>query len=68
MAIYRFNRYAAGCYDVTLLLGLHVRIGSVKQMDGKWWAITPAGGADGPHSKRQRAAEALLAAYHRSQA
>ena len=68
MAIYRFNRYAVGCYDVTLLLGIDVRIGSVKQMDGKWWALTPTGGSDGPRSKRQGAAESLLAAYHRSQA
>ena len=64
MAIYQFKRYAVGCYDVTLLLGLDERIGSVKRMDAKWWALTPAGESSGPHSKREDAAAALLAAYH----
>jgi len=67
VAIYRFNRYAVGCYDVTLLLGLDVRIGSVKQMDGRWWALTPVSETHGPHAKRQDAAAALLAAHRGSQ-
>ena len=67
MPLFSFKRYAVGCYDVTLLAGNDVRIGSVKRMDGRWWALLPDGTADGPHRIRADAASALMTAHVRSQ-
>jgi hypothetical protein len=65
--LFKFSRYAVGCYDVTLLAGNDIRIGSVKRMDGRWWAHSPDGNADGPHRTREDAASTLVAAHVRSQ-
>ena len=67
MPLFRFTRYATGCFDVTLLAGNDVRIGSVKRMDGKWWALPPDGSTDGPHRTREDAASTLLNSHVRSQ-
>ena len=68
MPLFAFSRRAVGCYDVTLLAGNDLHIGSVKRMDGKWWVLPPDGSAGGPHVTRQDAASALLNSYVRSQA
>ena len=66
MTLFKFSRYAVGCYDVTLLAGNDQRIGLVKRMDGRWWALTPDGSAEGPHPTRDQAASSLMAAHVRS--
>jgi hypothetical protein len=67
VALFAFSRYSVGCYNVTLLAGNDVRIGSVKRMDGKWWALSPDGNSDGPHATRDQAASSLVTAHVRSQ-
>jgi hypothetical protein len=63
MALLKFIRDAVGCYEVMLLTGRDLRIGSVKRMDGRWWALTPDGNSDGPYATRQQAAFTLMTAH-----
>ena len=58
--LFRFKTYAQHCFDVTLMAGNNERIGSVKKMDRKWWAVSPHGKGDGPHPTRIAAAHWLL--------
>jgi hypothetical protein len=63
--LFQFSRVAVRNYSVTLLAGNDVHIGSVKQIDSQWWALTTDGSADGPHGTRAAAAHWLLSEYNR---